>query len=115
MDSNAHMGKDILKEDPNDPNVNGKLFCDFLEIKDVILCGLKYGLYNINAVPSIKRNNYNRPGQIQEMLFKHCCHLSIKRVYDPFSELTLRGLGFLKVRDWVSYHKLNMLSRASTF
>ena len=31
MDSNAHMGKDILKEDPNDQNVNGKLFCDFLE------------------------------------------------------------------------------------
>ena len=31
MDSNAHIGKDILKEDPNEQNSNVKLFCDFLE------------------------------------------------------------------------------------
>ena len=31
MDSNSHLGKDVIKEDPNDQNSNGKLFCDFLE------------------------------------------------------------------------------------
>ena len=31
MDSNAHVGKDIIKEDPNDRNSNGKLFCDLLD------------------------------------------------------------------------------------
>ena len=30
MDSNSHLGKDILKDDPNDQNTNGKLFCEFL-------------------------------------------------------------------------------------
>ena len=31
MDSISHLGKDIIKDDPNDKNANGKLFCDFLE------------------------------------------------------------------------------------
>ena len=31
MDSNAHLGKDIIEKDPNEQNLNGKLFCDFLE------------------------------------------------------------------------------------
>ena len=31
MDSNAHLGKDYIKNDPNDQNLNGKLFCEFLE------------------------------------------------------------------------------------
>ena len=66
--------------------VEERLFCDFLEIKDVILCGLKYVLYKINAVLSIKKNNYYRPGQIQGMLFKHCCHLSIRSwLYGAFA------------------------------
>ena len=31
MDSNAHLGKDYIKNDQNDRNLNGKLFCEFLE------------------------------------------------------------------------------------
>ena len=31
MDGNCHLGKDILKEDPNEQHINGKLFCEFLE------------------------------------------------------------------------------------
>lgn len=31
MDSNAHLGNDILINDPNVQNVNGKLFCEFLK------------------------------------------------------------------------------------
>ena len=31
MDSNAHMGRDIFENDPNEQNLNGKLFCEFLE------------------------------------------------------------------------------------
>ena len=31
MDSNAHLGKDIVKNDVNDQNLNGKLFAQFLE------------------------------------------------------------------------------------
>ena len=31
MDSNAHLGKDALKDDINEQNVNGKLFVQFLE------------------------------------------------------------------------------------
>ena len=31
MDSNAHIGKEMLEEDPNPQNLNGKLFCEFME------------------------------------------------------------------------------------
>ena len=31
MDSNAHLGKDIIENDPNVQNLNGKLFLEFLE------------------------------------------------------------------------------------
>ena len=31
MDGNCHLGKDVLKDDPNEQNSNGKLFCEFLE------------------------------------------------------------------------------------
>ena len=31
MDSNAHLGRDVLKDDINEQNVNGKLFVQFLE------------------------------------------------------------------------------------
>ena len=31
MDSNAHLGKDVIEGDPNPQKSNGKLFCDFLE------------------------------------------------------------------------------------
>ena len=31
MDSNAHLGQEIIKDDPNPQNSNGKLFCEFLE------------------------------------------------------------------------------------
>ena len=31
MDSNSHLGKDVIKNDVNDQNLNGKLFANFLE------------------------------------------------------------------------------------
>ena len=31
MDSNAHLGKNIIKEDPHEQNSNGKMFLDFME------------------------------------------------------------------------------------
>ena len=31
MDSNANLGKEVIKEHPNDQNYNRKLFCNFLE------------------------------------------------------------------------------------
>lgn len=31
MDSNSPLGKNIIKDDPNPQNLNGKLFCEFLE------------------------------------------------------------------------------------
>ena len=31
MDSNSHLGQDIIDNDPNPQNSNGKLFCQFLE------------------------------------------------------------------------------------
>ena len=30
MDSNAHLGENILENDPNPQNFNGKLFCEFM-------------------------------------------------------------------------------------
>ena len=31
MDSNAHLGNEVIEGDPNDQNSNGKLFCEFLD------------------------------------------------------------------------------------
>ena len=31
MDSNCHLGKDIIENDVNVQNLNGKLFCEFME------------------------------------------------------------------------------------
>ena len=31
MDSNSHLGKDVIENDVNDQNLNGKLFCEFME------------------------------------------------------------------------------------
>ena len=31
MDSNSHLGKNVIKDDTNDRNANGKLFCEFME------------------------------------------------------------------------------------
>ena len=31
MDGNCHLGEEIIKNDPNIQNLNGKLFCEFLE------------------------------------------------------------------------------------
>ena len=31
MDSNSHLGKEVIENDVNDQNVNGRLFCEFLD------------------------------------------------------------------------------------
>ena len=31
MDSNLHLGKDVIRNDVNEQNLNGRLFCEFLE------------------------------------------------------------------------------------
>ena len=77
MDSNAHLGKDVIKNDVNEQNVNGKLFVLFLERKP--------NLTVINSLPlcegSITKMRKTTRGTEKSILdvFVTCerfCHIS---------------------------------------
>ena len=77
MDSNAHIGKDVIKNDVNEQNVNGKLYVQFLERMPNLTVNNSLPICEGSITKGGRRHEeQNKVFLMSLLLVKRFCHIS---------------------------------------